>query len=392
MKKAERRSAMNPKHVVALIMAGGKGERFWPLSRQSSPKQFLRLLGSNSLIQETAIRVMAIVPPDGIYVVTGRGLSSTVKHHIEAIPGGETMRDNVILEPEGRDTAPCIALASLAMKNDLANKGIDEDPVMIVLPSDHVVSDTAKFVGALRAAVNTAWRTKGLVTIGISPTRPETKYGYLELGDAAGPSERKPRVYQVARFTEKPSEARALAFLSSGKHLWNSGIFAWRLSVITEALVKYLPGMRDAMQALKQRGLRPGADPRAFADAFSMLPRISIDYGVMEKAGSVYAVRGDFGWDDVGTWSALSRLHEPDGDGNVVLIDPSAGRNGIRPLTVDSKKCLVYANDRLVACVGVEDLIVVDTGDVVLVCRRDEEHRLRTLLASMRTMGLHTYL
>lgn len=451
-----------PRDAAAVIMAGGKGERFWPLSRQSCPKQFLRLLGPNSLLQETVMRVATLVPPERIYVVTGQGLVHMVKEHLSAVPGGRAICSNVIVEPEGRDTAPCIALAALVVKNDFASRGVSGDPVMIVLPSDHVIADVPSFTASLTLAAQVASLTGGLVTIGITPTRPETKYGYLELADAPetgiagtslsvgmvagdeGPAERpryrasiltppaeglgaawdgrrtsplgkpnaveltslgrsndawqghegRPRVYRVVKFTEKPDEAKAMKFLSSGRHLWNSGMFAWRTSAITEALSRHLPGMKEGMVRLEEALLSSGLDPasEASVEAFKTLPKISVDYGVMEKASNVYAVKGDFGWDDVGTWSALKRLYPSDSNGNVILMHPAAGGNGVKPLTVDSRGCLVYANDRLVACVGVEDLIVVDAGDVVLVCGKDREHHLRTLLASMRSMGLNPYL
>ncbi|MBC7292760.1 MAG: mannose-1-phosphate guanylyltransferase, partial [Thermoleophilia bacterium] len=321
---------------------------------------------------------------------------------------------------------------------------------MIVLPSDHVIADVPSFTASLTLAAQVASLTGGLVTIGITPTRPETKYGYLEIADVPGTDmagtsmpvglvagdegpanrpgrgasiltppvdgfgvaldgrsvlptgkpctaeltalarsdeawrshERRPCVYRVVKFTEKPDEVKAMKFLSSGRHLWNSGMFVWRTSAITEALSRHLPGMREGMARLEEALLSSGLDPtsEASVEAFKTLPKISVDYGVMEKASNVYAVKGDFGWDDVGTWSALKRLYPSDSNGNVILVHPAAGGNGVKPLTVDSRGCLVYANDRLVACVGVEDLIVVDAGDVVLVCGKDREHHLRTLL------------
>jgi mannose-1-phosphate guanylyltransferase len=396
---------------VALIMAGGRGERFWPLSRERFPKQFLSINGQNTMIQETVKRVSPLVGMENTYVLTGKVYESRVRSLLSDLPP-----ENIIIEPEGRDTAPCVALASVYIAGAMEQKAVRRhagkqprftkesltadddwaDPVMIVLPSDHYIADVPRFQETLRAAVDVASHTDGLVTIGITPTRPETGYGYIECGKeaeslAAGSSIR-PR--EVLRFREKPDLQTAQQFLASRRFLWNSGMFIWRLSVFGRALKKHLPAVYYAVQRLVTVLNTPfGAE--ALAREYSRLPKISLDYGILEKETDIYVVPGDFGWDDVGSWSSLARLHPMDDGGNVVHTWPRPRKRGharSSPVLVDTKDCIVCSTGRLVAAVGVEDVIVVETDDAVLVCKKGDDQRIKEVVTKLKQAGMADYL
>jgi len=364
---------------VAVVMAGGRGERFWPLSRESRPKQFLRLGGDRSLLQATVGRIASLVRPEDTYVVTGRRYADLVARELPHIPAG-----NILAEPEGRDTAPCIGLATVFIRRSLP----EADPVMLVLPADHLITDVAAFTSTLRVAVEVARREEVLVCLGIPPTRPETGYGYIECGEQLRADEAAP-VFRVRKFREKPDRATAEAFLRRGGFLWNSGMFVWRVSVIERAIARCLPELASGLAELARR-IEKG---RPWEEVFGRLPRISVDYGVMEKADNVAVVQGSFGWDDVGTWSALSRVYQRDAFGNVVAPGGD-GRveGGARPILLHSRDCVVYNGQRLLAAVGVEDLIIVDTEDALLICKKQEEQRLKELLNRLRQDGLEGYL
>lgn len=374
---------------VAIIMAGGRGERFWPLSREHLPKQFLRLAGSGTMLQDTVARVQSLVSPANTYVITGARFAGLVRQQVE-IPAA-----NILLEPQGRDTAPCVGLATAVIRHRFG----DDDPVVVVIPADHLIPDTAAFIAAVDTAVAWAEQHDALLTIGIPPTRPETGYGYIKYspGSAlspAGVGSDHP-VYQVEKFTEKPDYDTALQFIRAGHYLWNSGMFIWRASVIWEAMARYLP---DVYQGLQE--IAAAVDTPSFAGVvegvFPTLEKTSIDFGIMEKADNVYVVPGKFGWDDVGVWSALSRVYQADADNNVVAGRPGSGPpegESVPVIFLDSSECVVYCNrERLLATIGVSDLIIVDTEDVLLVCHKNQEQQLKQLLAQLQTRGLERYM
>lgn len=362
--------------VVAVIMAGGRGERFWPLSRKSLPKQFIKLAGNKTLLQDTIDRIRPVVGAGDILVVTGREFVGLVQEQT-GLP-----RPSILAEPEGRDTAPCIGLAAVVIQERFPAV----DPVMVVLPADHVVRDKDAFGRGLRQAVELAASRRALVTIGIPPSRPETGYGYIKCGSPVAED-----VYVVEQFIEKPNAAAARDLLQAGNYLWNSGIFIWRVSVILAAMARHLPELAAGLEVIRQGG-REGRWEETLQHVFPQLPRISIDYGVMEKDTGVYVVRGDFGWDDVGVWSALPRVCSPDARGNVVATAGGDGPAGLMPVLFDCQGCIVYpAQGRLVAALGVADLIIVDTPDTLLVCRKGEEDRLKELLGFLRENGYEEY-
>ncbi|HHV56492.1 MAG TPA: NTP transferase domain-containing protein [Firmicutes bacterium] len=367
---------------VAAIMAGGRGERFWPLSRQSCPKQFLPLISEKTMLQETVGRLAPLLGPEDIYVVTGAQYATRVAEQLPDLP-----RENIILEPEGRDTAPCIALTAAY----LAHRYPGEDAVLAVLPADHLITKPDLFRQILAGAFALAAAEPVLVTIGMSPSRPETGYGYIKCGEKV-PWSGRHFVYRVQRFTEKPDRAAAEAFLKEGGYLWNSGMFVWRLSTLREAFQRHLPEVAAALPTLTAAC---GGPAEALAATFHSLPRISIDYGVMEKADNVYVIPGDFGWDDVGTWSALARLLTADADENVTIVNAPAAHGSAavqEPILLGSKRCVVSGNGRLVAALGVEDLIIVDTDDALLICRRGQEQNLKSVLEQLRRDHRTAYL
>jgi mannose-1-phosphate guanylyltransferase len=347
------------RRILAVIMAGGKGERFWPLSTPDRPKQFVDLTGGGTLIQQTVARVAQVLPHTEIYVVTGQGQLAMARAQLPEIPA-----ENFIAEPVGRDTAPCIGLAAVWLEK------VDPQAIMLVLPADHYVPDAAKFGQVLLAAAEQAENTRGLVTIGIRPDRPETGYGYLEVGARFPAAEAAP-IFRVKRFVEKPDLARAQEYLAHGGYLWNAGIFAWRVSSIRAEIARHVPELHAGLEELAA-----APDHRKLAERiptiFPRLPRISIDHGVMERSYQVFVIPGHFQWDDLGTWAAVARLGQADSQGNVVR-GPA--------VLEDCRNLLVESSGRLIALLGVSDLVVVEAGERVLIAPKDRVQEVRRLAA-----------
>jgi len=343
-----------PLPLFGVILAGGSGTRFWPLSRSQYPKQVLRLLGSESLLQATCNRLLLRIPPERLAVVTSAAQADVIR--LDLHRQGLT-NVHLWLEPEGKNTAPAVALAAMLLNPEA---GAD---IMAVFPADHYIRDTAAFHEALEQGAALA-QAKFLVTFGITPTRPDTGYGYIKAGESLGSGGLKAQA-----FIEKPDLARAQAFLAEGGYYWNSGIFLFRRDVFLEALARHLP---DIYQGLKSLG--PGASQEAVAEAYRRIPSISLDHGIMEKAGNVAVVPVDLGWSDVGTWSALHDLFPADDRGNVILG---------RALDRDSRNTLIFAQDRVVGTIGLDHMIVVDTPDATLVCSRDRVQEVKDLVAEL---------
>jgi len=354
-----------------VVMAGGSGERFWPYSRAEKPKQFLPVAGEGTLLQQAVRRAGLLAPWPDIYIVTGRRYRGLVRQQVPGLPP-----ENLLAEPVGRDTAPCIALAAAVIG------ARDPEAVMVVLPSDHMILDEARFAEVIRDAVTAARETGGLVTIGIRPTRPETGYGYIHVGPLSRVERGRP--LRVRKFTEKPDLETAVAFLASGEYLWNSGMFVWKVRAILEAVERHLPELACGMRPVAEAVGTADFDA-ALAEHFPRLPKISIDYGVMEKADNVWAVPGDFGWDDLGTWTALERVAGKDADGNLVQG---------QAVLVDTRGAIVRSDGggRLVVTFGLEDTLVVDTPDVVLVADKRRVQDLKAVLKELRRRGLDGYL
>jgi mannose-1-phosphate guanylyltransferase len=334
-------------------MAGGKGERFWPLSTRKVPKPFVKLIGNRSMIQMTVDRAMGFVTADHLFVVLGEEHAAVAREQLPQLAAHQ-----FIVEPAGRDTAPCIGFAAVHLRRR------DREAVMVVLPADHYVPDVHSFAETMSAAIACARKGDYLVTAGIWPTRPETGYGYIHSTERA--TEMDESCYRVNRFVEKPDEARAGRYLSEGGYYWNSGIFVWRAEVVLRAMELHMPELRARLEGIEE-ALGVG-DAGKVKDLFEGFQRISIDYGLMEKADNVLMMRAGFAWDDVGTWSSLRRTMVLDINGNYV-----SGR----PVCVDTTDCVICGEDVKLGVVGVSNLVVVASKEGVLVCdlRRDQDTR-----------------
>lgn len=356
--------------VVAVIMAGGKGERFWPQSRRSRPKQFLDITGRGSLLQETVSRIGPIVPPERVWVVTTAAYRDSIAQQLPEVPPA-----NIVVEPVGRNTAACLGLAALYLEP------YGPDTVMVVLPSDHLIQNRDLFVETLKVAIEAAHGGE-VVTLGIRPTRPETGYGYINYEEAALDSRLAPR--RVRRFVEKPDRATAERYLAEGSYLWNSGMFVWKLSTFQDLVRRHMPALHRCLEVMRSAIGTP-EEEAVIAREYEALDGVSVDYGIMEKAEKVLVIPAPFDWDDVGSWLALDRLGPADEAGNVVRGDF---------VGVDTSRCIVqgYDNRRLIATVGLSDLIIVDTEDVILVCPKDKAQEVRALVEELKRRGLDRYL
>ena len=349
-----------PKHspaTYAVVMAGGAGTRFWPASRRARPKQLLPIAGDTPMLARTIARLEGLVPIERVLVVTSAELADGVAEAVPDLP-----RENLVVEPEGRNTAPCVALAAFEVHRR------DPEAVQIVLSADHVIRPEDRFRSALAAAVVEARDTQRLVTLGIRPTHPATGYGYIRSGD-----ERARRgdwsVRDVAAFVEKPDSARAAKFLESGDYLWNAGIFVWSTDAILSAIRAHAIDIYDALDGV--------TDPVDLARAYGALEGRAIDVAVMERATNVSVVPVDFAWNDVGSWPSLAEVVEPDASGN-------HESGGAQVIARDAEGCIVHGDaGTLVALVGVRDLVVVKSGDAVLVCPRDRAEEVKAIVARL---------
>jgi mannose-1-phosphate guanylyltransferase len=364
------------RNAYAVIMAGGKGSRFWPLSRPQRPKQLLKLLSAKSLIRESVDRVAPLFRRRNIFVVTVEEHQRAIRRDVKSIP-----KTNFLIEPEGKNTAPCIGLAALEIWAK------DPRAVMVVLPSDHWIDGARRFARALGSAIELAASDGAVITLGVRPSHPETGYGYiLKARRVEGGSARMP-VYGVRGFVEKPQRSKAAQLIRRGA-LWNSGIFVARAGTILEALRRYAPAVArplariEAMTVGKSLGALPAKLRRALGRQYRKMPNISFDYAVLEKAGSegkVLTIETDFGWSDVGNWDALHRMLPKDRAGNA-----GPGRwVGFR-----SNNCLVYSPpDRLVALLGMQNAVVVDTPDALLVADMKRSQEIKDLIAELNRAG-----
>jgi mannose-1-phosphate guanylyltransferase len=352
---------MNKHHYVA-IMAGGIGSRFWPVSRARLPKQFLDILNTgDTLIQATYKRFSKFIPAENIYVVTSDEYTSLVKEQLPAIP-----HENILAEPSRKNTAPCVAYISFKLHQ------IDPQASFVVAPSDQLILDTDNFADVCKHALNFVDHNDSLLTLGIKPTYPNTGYGYIQYEPTAVAD----NIFPVKVFTEKPSLELAKAFIASGDFLWNAGIFAWRASVILDEFERYLPEMHELFATEKH--LFGTADEKAAIDRiYPQCVNISIDYGIMEKAKNVNIIPSSFGWSDLGTWNSAYENMDKDENANAIKAS--------NVLLVEATGNLVHAeNNKMVVLQGLEDFVVVDTSDVLLICRKEKEQEIKEYMAEVK--------
>jgi len=349
--------------ITALIMAGGEGTRFWPLSRKDNPKQFLKLNNNQkTMLQETVERINELVPIEQVFIATNAAYQEAIKNQLEGIP-----LENIIVEPMKRNTAACIGLSSVVIENKYPGS------TMIVLPADHLIKDEKKFVDILSKAIMTAATGKNLVTLGIKPTHPETGYGYIHYGNHLHTIDGD-QVFEVQNFTEKPDLDTAKKFLEKGNYLWNSGMFIWQLDSILYNIEKYLPEMYESLLKIK-KALGTDLEKKVIKNEFEQMESVSIDYGIMERADDIFVIPSSFGWDDLGSWPALERVKKVDNDGNVVI-----GKH----YGIDTTNSIIHSPNKVVTTIGLDDVVIVDTEDAILICdkkRAQEVKEIRNILA-----------
>jgi len=350
-------------HIYAVIMAGGSGTRFWPRSRIDRPKQLLNITGDEILLIKTIELIKPIIPISRIKIVTTLSQADAVKRTAPEIPD-----ENIIIEPFGKNTAPAIGISALFIERD------DPDAVMVILPADHYIEDKSRFHKTIMASAYQASQGDFLITIGIPPRGPETGYGYIEADELM---DKKNLTYSVKSFHEKPDIDRARLFIKQGNFFWNSGIFISSASSMLKEIAQYLPHNYTWLVKIRSSLGRP-EESGVIREAYENMEAISIDYGVMEKSKHVLMVVGDFGWNDVGSWPSAAQYWPMDSDNNAFIGEL---------INLDSSQCIVYSPKKLVALLGVEDLVVVEEDDALLICKRGRSQDVRKLVEILRSQG-----
>jgi mannose-1-phosphate guanylyltransferase len=354
--------------LYALILAGGKGTRLYPLSRSNNPKQFLKLINNKSFLRSTVDRIKPMVTKENIYIVTNEEYYEKVKQELP-----ELDEDNIFAEPENKETATCIGLSAAKLLKK------DKDAIMMVFPSDHHISGEKSFIDTLNQAVEIADKRRGLVTIGIEPTRPETGYGYIEMGSRVNVGM---TTYKVERFTEKPNLEVAKDFLLKGTYLWNSGMFIWRADVFLREMEKYLPKMYKSMMDIYQHLGMP-EEKEKVKEQYSQIDGISVDFGIMQKTRKGYVIKCEFGWDDIGTFASLSRFFNNFRGNNVsgsIFLE-------------ESENCTVVAGEKMIIGFGIEDLVIVESDDVILVMNKAKDQEIKHLVDKIKKeSGMSKYI
>lgn len=355
---------------TALIMAGGRGERFWPKSRKHLPKQFLSLTNDGkTMIQLTVERILPIVDMDNIYISTNENYKKLVMEQLPEIPEA-----NILCEPVGKNTAPCIGLAAVHIRKKLG------DAIMMVLPSDHLIKNNVMFLDVLRDASDVAQENTNLVTVGITPSYPEIGYGYIQF-DTQNIRECKNRAYKVLKFKEKPDLSTAKEYVSSGEYLWNSGMFIWKASSILSNIESFMPETYEGLKKIEE-SIGTDIQNEVLNSEFEKFKSESIDYGIMEHAKDIYILPGTFGWDDVGSWLALERINPTNEFGNVVSGNV---------ISIDTKNSIIHGGEKLVATVGLKDIIVVDTEDALLICDKDSTQDIKKIIENLKICNRNEY-
>ncbi len=358
--------------IFPVIMAGGTGTRFWPQSRSRFPKQFLKFNHTEeSLLQSTYRRIKALVPEDQIYVVTNKRYLSKVNAQLPSLAAA-----NVIVEPMRRDTAPCIGLATLFLSE------VQSDGVMVLVPSDHYIAQEADFMASLRYAVEVAEKSDSIITLGITPTEPKTGYGYIKQGEIYDNQANDLRIHQVEEFTEKPNLDKAREYLASGQYLWNSGIYICRIKVMLRAIYQHMPKLARSLARIG-RSIGTAELELELRKCYREMEKISIDYGIMEKEPNILVIPCECGWDDIGSWSVVGNMLPKDQNGNSIR-----GNH----IGIDTENCIIEGSGhRLIATLGVENLIVIQTKDVVMVCQRERDQEVKELVKLVKSPELRRF-
>lgn len=353
---------------TALIMAGGRGERFWPRSRRTLPKQFLSLTDDGkTMIQLTVERILPLVEMEDIYIATNTDYASLVKEQLPLIP-----EKNILCEPIGRNTAPCIALGAAHIEK---NSG---ESLMIILPSDHLIKHNKIFISTLKEACNIADTHESLVTLGITPDYPETGYGYIKYkGENSIGS-----AFEVDCFVEKPTKEKAKEYLASDDYLWNSGMFVWKTSTILNCFQNLLPDTYTKLIEI-QNAIGTSVEKEVLNRVFPEFPSISIDYGIMEKSTNIYTIPSNFGWDDVGSWLAVERIKKTNEAGNIITGNV---------ISIDTENCIIEGDKKLISTIGLRDLVIVDTEDAILICDKHHTADIKRITETLRICNKNEYL
>lgn len=341
--------------IYGLILAGGKGSRLYPLSRSYEPKQFLKVINENSFLVNTVERIKPLINNENIYVITNESYKEKIITELK-----DSKEENIFTEPSNKETATCIGLSAVKLLKK------DVDAVMVVLPSDHYIEGEKAYNNVLKQAVDLANKKRGIITLGIEPSRPETGYGYIEMGERVTYDI---ATYKVARFTEKPNIEVAKDFLIKGTYLWNSGMFIFRADVILREIQKYLPEMHKSLMEIYKH-LGEEEEESVIREQYQLIDGISIDFGVMQKTRKAYVIKCDFEWDDIGSFNALSRFLRRD----------SNNRFSDKVFLEDCENCSIFGNKNLIIGLGIKDVVVVDAGDVILVMDKDRDQEIKHLL------------
>lgn len=337
--------------LCALIMAGGKGTRFWPLSTEEKPKQFLNLVGDDTMIQMTVNRILPIIPIERIFVCTGEKYIDYVINQLPKLP-----KENIIVEPEGRNTAPCIALSSMIIKRKF------NDASVLVLPSDHLIEKEDEFRSIILKGNDFLENNPyNIVTLGIQPNRPETGYGYIKLKDEIFNN-----IYKVDKFVEKPDENTAKKYLANGNYLWNSGMFLWKAENIINQIKNYSPEIYEALKEIET--IEEDVIGNYVKENYKNTTNISIDYAVLEHSKDIYVIPSDIGWDDIGTWKAVERYRDRDLDNNIVAENVSV---------IESKSNMIVNNKKRVVLIGIEEVMTLETEDSIFIVNKKYMDNLR---------------
>lgn len=368
---------MNDKnHAFAVILAGGGGTRLWPKSRNATPKQFLKLTSDLTMVQVAGNRVTQVLSWDHVIVVTNKIYVDDIKAQLPLVPS-----ENIIAEPEKKDTALAMLVGALYAKSK------DPDAVIMNGASDHVITDEKEFVRVMNTALEIAEQKQNLVTVGITPTRPDTAFGYIKISEAL-PKVNGVSVFKVDSFTEKPNEGTARAFLSTGKYFWNANMYVWSVSALEAAFQQYMPEMYERSHTLAT--MTPEAFHAALPEIYAASKAISIDYAISEKANNLVLIPGDFGWNDVGDWKVVYDLNtnKKNNTGNVCI-----GENvSVTPVILDGQNNLIHSNGRLIAMSGISDMIVVDTGEIILIIPKDKSQDVKKIVEKLKADNNKNYL